>query len=149
MKGIHIYFNNNYSLDTIDESEAILVQGDADSKALYFHFDGIIINDFACRVIFERADGSESGQLIVSTDIVENYYQYLLPSWVTEQEGNLKVTVILKQLEVIAGYGIANLVVNEAVTPSEITIEISQVQYDAILTEIETLKTRVQALEDE
>jgi len=141
MLGIHLYFNSNFSLNSIDDSEVMLVQGDASSKALYLHFDGIAVNDYGCRIVFERPDLSQSGELYVTPIPSENYYQIVLPAWVTEQEGIVNLTATLKVDEVVSGFGLAPLTVNEGISPSEETICLSEAQYQAILDEFDTIYT--------
>lgn len=150
MNSIKIYFDDNFNLTSIDDSEVTLIQGDVESKAIDLYFEleeGKTVLDYSCRVSFERPDLSESGELYATP--FDDYYRIVLPAWVTEQFGTVNLTARLKEGSIVAGYGLATITVEEGVMPSEENITLSQAQYQALLDVIDDLSARVTALEGE
>ena len=134
MEKIKIFYNANYTLDSIDASQATLVQGDIGSKVIEFYFahiDASNIADFSCRVLIERPDGTTSNELY-ATPNVAGFYSLTVNEWITAFSGELKVTAIIKVGETVAGFGLATLIIEEAVDPDPTTITLSQSQYQDI-----------------
>ena len=140
---IKLYYNKTtYQLITIDDGGESLVKGDDGSKVFEFYFGtGTALVDFVLdatiplthegRVTFKRADDETTNDVYL-TPIAGGFYRYVIGDWVTEVEGDLKITARLKLGEVYTAFGIATIPVEDGVAPDDGST-ISQLQYDAIM----------------
>ncbi len=140
---IKLYYNKTtYQLITIDDGGESLVKGDDGSKVFEFYFGtGTALVDFVLdasipltyegRVTFKRAD-DETTNNVYLTPITGGFYRYVIGDWVTEVEGDLKITARLKLGTAVTNFGIATHIVEDGVAPDDGST-ISQLQYDAIM----------------
>lgn len=140
---IKLYYNKTtYQLITIDDGGESLIKGDDGSKSFEFYFGtGTELADFVLdatiplthegRVTFKRADGETTNDVYL-TPIAGGFYRYVIGDWVTEVEGDLKITARLKLSTVYTAFGIATIPVEDGVAPDDGST-ISQLQYDAIM----------------
>ena len=111
----------------------VWVAGSSNYYIIKISVEGINTNLYNCRLVIERPDGERSNEL-VATD-VGDYYEYKVPSWVTDVAGMIKITTRLKLKATpttIFAQGIVTKVIEEAVR-TEPVATITETNYQALL----------------
>ena len=154
-----IIFSAVGAVSSIDYDD-IWVVGDNDSKRItadftdFFTEEETTILDYdSCEIIIERANGDTTNTLPMIPDYTNDLFYILVDSWVTDYDGEVSVTVRLKQLQndgvsyaIVAG-GLATYTVQDGILPNgEATI--TDAQYQALLAAVEAINIDLSDLED-
>lgn len=111
----------------------VWVAGSSNYYIIKISVEGINTNLYNCRLVIERPDGERSNEL-VATD-VGDYYEYTVPSWVTDVAGMIKITTRLKLKATpttVYAQGLVTKLVEDAVH-TEPVATITETNYQALL----------------
>lgn len=133
-----LYFDKYGTFVSKDDEGELWVQGDnlANSLKVYFYNEkyGRITQDttfinlynYNIDVVLKRADNNASPDLIMTKIDGNNGASISVDNWFTEVQGELSVTVRLKENGVIKAMGIAYIQIAEGLIPTDTTITESE-----------------------
>jgi hypothetical protein len=125
-----VYSNGVFSKAPNDE---IWIAGSNNYYKIKITVEDINSDLYNCRLVIERPDGERSNELVALD--VGNYYEYTVPSWVTDVAGTVKITTRLKLKATpttVYAQGLVTKLVEDAVH-TEPVATITETNYQALL----------------
>lgn len=137
-------YDNNLILEKIIEQPLVVGQSNFYNFVFQFISGGNLMWDDEWKVvaIFERPDLEKTNELLLTRS--GPFYEKKLTAWISDVEGNLKITVRIKTEDntVIQAFPIVIFEVEEGLKPSGDTI--SEAHYDGILSDINEVNNKIE-----
>lgn len=150
---MYALFGSSGTLITLDTSDQTIIQGSVNANTLYCAFENKTPASFPLATItFARSDGAISPEIIMTANnFTYNSTSYsgwkidFYDDWILAKAGPLQMTIKLYQGSIIMAQGMVTVSVQKAVVADY--SELSAEQYSNLLSEIASIKSRLDALE--